>query len=103
MHVHAREAMPSSLSHFYVVCPPEQKLAILRALVKREVEFANDSRALVFASPNKPLSDIANYLNSAVGRSDATTTDGDTLPQRAECLRDELGLNERVSGEAASV
>ncbi|CAN0472843.1 unnamed protein product, partial [Laminaria digitata] len=34
--VHAKEAMPPCLTHFYVVCPPEQKLPVLRALIKRE-------------------------------------------------------------------
>lgn len=37
MQVHAKEAMPPCLSHYYVVCPPEKKLAVLRALVRREL------------------------------------------------------------------
>lgn len=35
--MHAKEAMPPCLSHFYVVCPPQQKLAVLRALVLHEL------------------------------------------------------------------
>lgn len=43
MQVHAKEAMPPGLSHFYVVCPPEQKLAVLRALVRRELGVSSSS------------------------------------------------------------
>ncbi|CAN0337933.1 unnamed protein product, partial [Ectocarpus fasciculatus] len=43
--VHAKEAMPPCLSHYYVVCPPEKKLAVLRALVKRELGVSASAEA----------------------------------------------------------
>ncbi|CAM9473533.1 unnamed protein product, partial [Discosporangium mesarthrocarpum] len=34
--VHPKETMPPSLSHYYVVCPADKKISVLRALVRRE-------------------------------------------------------------------
>ncbi|CAM9271294.1 unnamed protein product [Ectocarpus sp. 8 AP-2014] len=48
--VHAKEAMPPCLSHYYVVCPPEQKLAVLRALVKRELGVSASEAAATAAT-----------------------------------------------------
>lgn len=98
--VHAKETMPSSLSHYYVVCPPEQKLPVLRALLKHELglkanEKFND-RGLVFASSAKPLEEIGPTLERALGRGGDNGGGGGYHPPLAECLREELGLNTRV-------
>lgn len=103
--------MPSCLSHFFVVCPPAQKLSVLRALVKRELGsfkvqgsggLNTDTRALVFAHATKPLEQIAEYLHAALGETDdqADGVEGDVASSAplAECLREELGLSRRVSG-----
>lgn len=103
--VHAKEAMPSCLSHFYVVCPPEQKLPVLRALIKREfgslrgVQASGteaDTRGLVFALPAKPLEEIASSLDRALGGNGHENGRDRTEPLLAEFLREELGLNARV-------
>lgn len=85
--------MPPCLSHFYVVCPADQKLPVLRALVRRELGSRRtaatlaaagqgspppsnsssggglnaDTRALVFAHATKPLEAIAGSLHVALG------------------------------------
>ncbi|CAM9779146.1 unnamed protein product, partial [Choristocarpus tenellus] len=105
--VHRKEAMPSSLSHYYVICPKEKKLAILRSLVKRELMAGGDQsalgegRALVFALPSRPLSQVAKALDKVL-RKDGLSGQGvgdsmlaDDAPV-AEVLREELGLNQRV-------
>lgn len=96
--VHAKESMPPCLSHFYVVCPPEQKLAVLRALVRRELgvsaaatavgpeamsnrvggaaEAVADTRGLVFALATKPLEGIATSLDKALGGGSGEGTEG---------------------------
>ncbi|CAN0332582.1 unnamed protein product, partial [Phaeothamnion confervicola] len=38
--VQASEAMPASLGHFYVVCPADKKMAVLRMLLRRELAGA---------------------------------------------------------------
>ncbi|CAN0150779.1 unnamed protein product, partial [Scytosiphon promiscuus] len=53
--VHAKESMPPGLSHFYVVCPPEQKLAVLRALVRRELGVSPSSASPSAEAPATPL------------------------------------------------
>lgn len=128
MQVHAKEAMPPCLSHFYVVCPTEQKLGVLRALARRElgpsasssssngVELKagassnsgagskGENRALVFAHATQPLENIAGSLDVALGGRSTQGADneragGEAMPSPplAECLREELGLNKRVS------
>lgn len=115
--VHAKEAMPPCLSHFYVVCPPEQKLPVLRALIKRELGSTAsggdrkadpkadpkagskaDTRGLVFALPTKSLEDIASSLDKALGGGvrRGEEEDGPEPAPMAEFLREELGLNARV-------
>lgn len=105
--VHAKEAMPPCLSHFYVVCPPEQKLPVLRALIKRELGSSArgggssgaevDNRGLVFALPSKPLEEIAPSLDAALGGSgQQEAAKYRSEPPLAEYLREELGLNARV-------
>ncbi|CAN0541305.1 unnamed protein product, partial [Ectocarpus sp. 12 AP-2014] len=54
--VHAKEAMPPCLSHYYVVCPPEQKLAVLRALVKRELGVSASEAAAKLTTGSPPPS-----------------------------------------------
>lgn len=108
MQVHAKEAMPPCLSHFYVVCPPEQKLPVLRALIKRELGAAagtgpsgveTDTRGLVFALPTKPLENIASSMDKALGGSGGEKVKGgpEVVPL-ANFIREELGLNARVRG-----
>eukprot|EP00904_Undaria_pinnatifida_P008569 jgi/Undpi1/4842/HiC_scaffold_19.g08195.m1 len=116
--VHAKEAMPPCLTHFYVVCPPEQKLPVLRALIKRELGSAagakssgdvkagtksgrtnkRETRGLVFALPTKSLEDIAASLDKALGGGlrGGDEESGSEAPPMAEFLREELGLNARV-------
>lgn len=118
MQVHAKEAMPPCLTHFYVVCPPEQKLPVLRALIKRELGSAagakssgdvkagtksgrtnkRETRGLVFALPTKSLEDIAASLDKALGGGlrGGGEESGSEAPPMAEFLREELGLNARV-------
>ncbi|CBN75240.1 DEAD box helicase [Ectocarpus siliculosus] len=106
--VHAKEAMPPCLSHYYVVCPPEKKLAVLRT----------DTRGLVFALATKPLEGIAASLDKALGGRGSGGGGGGERggreqqqqqqqqakgwdeqppqPPLAEFLRQELGLNARA-------
>lgn len=108
--------MPPELSHYYVVCPQEQKLVVLRALVRRELGSGtqegspgsgrSETRALVFASGSRPLEDIAGSLDAALGgtsRQDRECGREPAGPPVAECLREELGLNRRVSVGGAGV
>lgn len=92
--------MPSSLSHYYVVCPPEQKIPVLRALLKRELGLKGNAsangRGLVFASSAKPLEKIAPTLERALGEGRENGEGDGYRPPLAECLREEMGLNTRV-------
>lgn len=111
--------MPPGLSHYYVVCPQEQKLPVLRALVKRELGVEGlaasggltsgnsraDARALVFGIGTRALEQIAASLDVALGGEgqDLEDISGEesTRPPLAECLREELSLNRRVSQSPA--
>ncbi|CAM9098698.1 unnamed protein product [Chrysoparadoxa australica] len=94
--------MPDSLSHGYFLCQEKQRLAALRALVRKSAK-SSTSRVLVFTQPSRPLEEMAEVLCSdwdMVKQVEANDVAKEGLAAIG-VLREEMSLNQRAQALAS--